>query len=56
VIDSSGELATPNAPAILRAYDPNNLSNEIYNSAMAAAPREAAGLAVKFGGSHRGQR
>ena len=48
LIDSSGALATPNTPAILRAYDPNNLSNEIYNSAMAAASRDTAGLAVKF--------
>jgi hypothetical protein len=48
LIDSSGALATPNAPAILRAYDPNNLSNEIYNSAMAVASRDTAGLAAKF--------
>jgi hypothetical protein len=48
LIDSSGALAAPNTPAILRAYDPNNLSNEIYNSAMAAASRDKAGLAVKF--------
>jgi hypothetical protein len=48
LIDSSGALATTNSPAILRAYDPNNLSNEIYNSGMAAASRDAAGLAVKF--------
>jgi hypothetical protein len=48
LIDSSGALATPNTPAILRAYDPNNLSNEIYNSTMAAASRDTAGLAVKF--------
>ncbi len=48
LIDSSGALATPNAPAILRAYDPNNLSNEIYNSTIAAALRDTAGLAVKF--------
>ncbi len=48
LIDSSGALATPNTPAILRAYDPNNLSKEIYNSAMAAASRDTAGLAVKF--------
>jgi hypothetical protein len=47
LIDSSGALATPNAPAILRAYDPNNLSNEIYNSAT-VTPRDQAGLAVKF--------
>ena len=30
LIDSSG--ASANTPAILRAYDPNNLSNEMYNS------------------------
>jgi hypothetical protein len=48
LIDSSGALATTNGPAILRAYDPNNLSNEIYNSGMAAASRDMAGLAVKF--------
>ena len=48
LIDSSGAQATPNAPAILRAYDPNNLSNEIYNSTMAGAARDTAGLAVKF--------
>ncbi len=48
LIDSSGALATPNTAAILRAYDPNNLSNEIYNSAMVAASHEPPGLAVKF--------
>jgi hypothetical protein len=49
LIDSSGALAMPtNTPAILRAYDPNDLSKEIYNSAMAAASRDTAGLAVKF--------
>ena len=48
LIDSIGALASPNTAAILRAYDPNNLSDEIYNSAMAAASRDAAGLAVKF--------
>jgi hypothetical protein len=47
LIDSSGALATPNAQAVLRAYDPNNLSNEIYNSAMVPS-RDQAGLAVKF--------
>jgi len=47
LIDSSGALAVPNAPTILRAYDPNNLSNEIYNSAMVSS-RDQAGLAVKF--------
>ena len=47
LIDSSGALATPNTPAILRAYDPNNLSNEIYNSATNSS-RDVAGPAVKF--------
>jgi hypothetical protein len=46
LIDSSG--ATTNMPAILRAYDPNNLSNEIYSSVLAAAARDKAGPAVKF--------
>lgn len=47
LIDSSGALATPNTSAILRAFEPDNLSNEIYNSAMMPA-RDTAGLAVKF--------
>lgn len=47
LIDTSGALATPNTAAILRAYDPNDLSNEIYNSTM-NAKRDTAGLAVKF--------
>jgi hypothetical protein len=47
LIDTSGALASPNAPVILRAFDPNNLSNEIYNSAM-TPNRDPAGLAVKF--------
>ncbi len=45
VIDSSG--VPTGAPAILRAYDPNNLSNEIYNSAVNSS-RDQAGPAVKF--------
>jgi len=48
LIDSSGALQTPNTPAILRAYDPNNSLNEIYNTTMAAASRDTAGFAVKF--------
>ena len=48
LIDGSGALATPNGPAILRAYDSNDLSNEIYNSMKAPAGRDQAGLAVKF--------
>lgn len=47
LIDSSGALATPNTAAILRVFDANNLSNEIYNSAMMPL-RDTAGLAVKF--------
>ena len=47
LIDSSGALPTPNTAAILRAYDPNNLSNEIYNSAVNSS-RDQAGPAVKF--------
>jgi hypothetical protein len=48
LIDTSGTLVTPNMPAILRAFDAANLSNEIYNSATASMDRDKAGLAVKF--------
>ena len=47
LIDSSGAHVTPNAPAILRAFDASNLANEIYNSAMVPS-RDKAGLAVRF--------
>jgi hypothetical protein len=47
LIDSSGAQASPNTPAILRAFDANNLSNEIYNSTMLPS-HDGAGLAVKF--------
>ncbi len=49
LIDSSGAFAAPaNSPAILRAYDPSHLSNELYNSTLATMSRDQAGLAVKF--------
>jgi hypothetical protein len=47
VIDAGGALLTPNQAAILRVFDANNLSNELYNSAMLPTV-DAAGLAVKF--------
>ena len=46
LIDTGGALATPNTAAILRAYDPADLSKEIYNSAINM--KDTAGLAVKF--------
>jgi hypothetical protein len=50
LIDSSGAIVTPPAsptPAILRAYDASDLSNEKYNSAINPA-RDSAGPALKF--------
>jgi hypothetical protein len=46
LIDAGG--APTNSPAILRAYDANNLSNEIYSSPTDTASPHAAGAAVKF--------
>jgi hypothetical protein len=46
LIDASGAAA--GTPAILRAYDANNLSNEIYSSPASASSADAAGPAVKF--------
>jgi hypothetical protein len=45
LIDASGALT--GMPAILRAFDPNDLSKDIYNSAT-VTPRDTAGPAVKF--------
>ena len=47
LIDASGALYTPNTAAILRAYDPTDLSKEIYDSKLNTT-RDTAGLAVKF--------
>lgn len=44
LIDTSG--ASANTPAILRAFDPNDLSNELYHSPAAAGLHDSAG--VKF--------
>jgi hypothetical protein len=50
LIDTSGAQTWPTAsgPAILRAYDPNNLSNEIYSSPTDPSSPNTAGPAVKF--------
>jgi hypothetical protein len=50
LIDTSTAQTWPTAsgPAILRAYDPNNLSNEIYSSPTDPSSPNTAGAAVKF--------
>jgi hypothetical protein len=50
LIDTSGAQTWPtvSTPAILRAYDPNSLSNEIYQSTTTVGLRDTAGPAVKF--------
>jgi hypothetical protein len=46
ILDTSGFGAVPPAPAVLRAYDAANLTNELYDSAQNSA--DGAGAAVKF--------
>ncbi len=50
MIDHGTPIQAPGSPtptsAILRAYDPNNLGNELYNSAQNGA--DTAGLGIKF--------
>ena len=49
-VDSSGNgtNGAPTGPAVLYAYDPSNLENELWDSAKAASSRDQAGNAVKF--------
>jgi hypothetical protein len=46
VLDTSGAHATPAAPAVLHSYDADNLSHELYSSAV--RPEDAAGPAVSL--------
>src|SRR5208283_6211652 len=45
---SSGTNGAPSGPAVLYAFDPNNLANEFWDSKEAAGNRDQAGNAVKF--------
>jgi hypothetical protein len=45
---SSGTNGAPTGPAVLYAFDPNNLANEFWDSTQAASNRDQAGNAVKF--------
>jgi hypothetical protein len=45
---NSGTNGAPTGPAVLYAFDPNNLANEFWDSTQAASNRDQAGNAVKF--------
>jgi hypothetical protein len=45
---SSGTNGAPTGPAVLYAFDPNNLANELWDSTQAPSNRDQAGNAVKF--------
>ncbi len=45
---ASGTNGAPTGPAVLYAFDPYNLGNELWDSTMAASNRDQAGNAVKF--------